>query len=356
MGLNGFRFPFACFPVTQTKASNLHFLFWKAVQHLNTFNFKVCFVSMDGAQTNRDFMKMFFSQSSPEAENFSIRNIWFPEHPPIIFIMDYSHVIKRIRNNILKSGPKSKRELTYHHPILWEHLINAFNWDRATNSFPIHHKLNNDHIFLTQESKMRNKLAEVVLDKEMLNLMQCFKSFLGETGYILDDTIDLLKATSTMVSVFRDKRPISDIEDIRFDQLKETLKWFEGWESHITNMPSSNKEKNLISHQTREDIRSCLTGFTQLCRNILKINRCSLVPARINSDVIENIFCQQRGIINGNNTNPTFYQYVKNVNSVIIGQSAVSKTCNTGCADFHPVDILTSKNVKDGTNKENIKK
>jgi hypothetical protein len=80
--------------VTQTKGINLHFLFWKAVQYLNTYGFKVCFVSMDGAQTNRDFVKMFFKESSPEAENFSMKNIWFPEHPLIFFIMDYSHVIK----------------------------------------------------------------------------------------------------------------------------------------------------------------------------------------------------------------------------------------------------------------------
>ena len=60
IGLNGFRFPFACFPVTQTKAGNLHFLFWEAVKFLSLYDFQVLFVSMDGAQTNRDFMKLFF--------------------------------------------------------------------------------------------------------------------------------------------------------------------------------------------------------------------------------------------------------------------------------------------------------
>ena len=76
---------------------------------------------------------------------------------------------------------------------------------------------------------------------------------------------------------------------------------------------------------------------------MLQTSRSSLVPARINSDVIENIFCQQRGIINGNNTNPTFYQFVKNINTVIIGQSAISKSCNTGSGKVNPVNILSSK-------------
>ena len=74
LGLNGFRFPFACFPVTQTKAGNLHFLFWEAIKILNVYDFKVLFLSMDGAQTNRDFMKMFFfSDTSPLSENFATK-------------------------------------------------------------------------------------------------------------------------------------------------------------------------------------------------------------------------------------------------------------------------------------------
>jgi hypothetical protein len=67
--------------------------------------------------------------------------------------------IQRIRNNILKSGKDCKRQLTYQKPILLEHWINAFKWDRDTYTFPIYHKLSNEHLFFTQESKMRNKLA-----------------------------------------------------------------------------------------------------------------------------------------------------------------------------------------------------
>lgn len=351
IGLNGFRFPFACFPVTQTKTGNLHFLFWKAVQHLNMYGFKVCFVTMDGAQTNRDFLKMFFTNSTPLAEKFSTMNIWSPQHPPIIFIMDYSHVIKRVRNNILKSGDSSTsvRHLCFEHPIFWEHWINAFKWDRDTNAFPIHHKLTNEHIYLNQQSKMRNKLAEDVLDKEMLYLMQCFQKFLGETGDVLEDSINLLKATSEIVAVFRDKRPITDVEDVRLDKLEESLSWFQNWEKHVLvqeYVPSAEKEKQLLSSQTREDLQSCIVGFNHLCKTTLKEDRSSIVPARINSDVIENIFCQQRGIINGNNTNPTFYQFVKNINSVIIGQSILSKTCNSGSGSLTPVCFNTKKSTQ----------
>ena len=77
-----------------------------------------------------------------------------------------------------------------------------------------------------------------------------------------------------------------------------------------------------MSSQTREDLNSCIIGFNNLCKTTLESHRNSIVhvPAHIKRDVIENIFCQQRGIINRNNTNPTFYQYVKNINAIIIGQ------------------------------------
>ena len=104
------------------QAGNLHFLFWQAVKYLNTYDFKVLFVSMDGAQTNRDFMKMFFSASSPLIENFAIKNIWSPHDPQIIFIMDYSHVIKRVRNNVLKSGVGITKTYLYNFDPLKPHF------------------------------------------------------------------------------------------------------------------------------------------------------------------------------------------------------------------------------------------
>ncbi|WAR17634.1 hypothetical protein MAR_032228, partial [Mya arenaria] len=350
IGLNGFRFPFACFPVNQAKAGNLHFLFWESVKFLNMHAFQVNFVSMDGAQSNRDFMHMFFNETSPRLENFSTKNIWSPNHPDITFVMDYSHVIKRVRNNILKSSHKnpSTKLLCFSTTILWEHWTNAFKWDHDTNDFPLHRKLTNDHFFLTSESKMRNKLAEDVLDGEMLNLMVTFQGFLGDSGSELNSTIELLQATSVIVRVFRDRRPITETADDRLEDLASALKWFNDWEAHVQEkegQTNAQKEKQLMSVQTREDLNSCIIGFTCLCENVLSRARVSIVPARVNSDVIENIFCQQRGIINGNNTNPNFYQYVKNVNSVLLGQNVISKNSNADHRGCEPLCFSSDRAV-----------
>ena len=123
-------------------------------------------------------------------------------------------------------------------------------------------------MYRTQESKMRNKLAEDVLNNEMLHLMECFQKFLGDDGYLLDDTVALLKATSVIVSTFRDRRPIADINDKRLDDLIKALEWFNDWEAHVNekNLSAPQKEKQLILAQTREDLNSCITGFSSLCK------------------------------------------------------------------------------------------
>ena len=253
LGLNGFRFPFACFPVSQSKPSELHFLFWKAVQYLNVYGFTVTFISMDGAQTNRDFLKMFFQNTTPLEEKYTTTNIFSPSDPKIAFIMDYSHVIKRVRNNILKSGDTKAcvRNLKYNNNIYWDHWINAFKWDTDTNSFPIHRKLTNEHFYLTQESKMRNGLAEAVLDKDMLYLMKCFQKSMPGDGEYLNDTISLLESTSTIVSEFRDHRPITNTTDERLGSLQQSLNWFHEWETHVkaSTMSSAEKVKNLFPHK-----------------------------------------------------------------------------------------------------------
>jgi hypothetical protein len=80
----------------------------------------------------------------------------------------------------------------------------------------------------------------------------------------------------------------------------------------------------MISHQTREDIISSIMGFEEFCVDKLKVSNASIIPSRLNSDVIENMFCQQRTLHNGANTNPADLGYCHSVNSVISGQTSIS--------------------------------
>ena len=76
-----------------------------------------------------------------------------------------------------------------------------------------------------------------------------------------------------------------------------------------------NKENCLISHQKRQDISSSILGFDELCSYKFKKSNASIIPSRVNSDVIENIFCQQRTLHIGANNNPTYLGYCHTMNS-----------------------------------------
>ena len=157
LGFNGFRFPFAHFVTDNIQASELYGLFWIAVYKLHEFGFQVLYTCMDGAQANHSFMHICLGDKP---------NSYIAQNPctsqPVVFIMDFSHVVKKIRNNILKSGlnPRCTRLLTLpnHCEIHWQMFVDFFMWDQQ-NGLQLNRKLTNENIYLDSQSKMRNHLA-----------------------------------------------------------------------------------------------------------------------------------------------------------------------------------------------------
>lgn len=92
-------------------------------------------------------------------------------------------------------------------------------------------------------------------------------------------------------------------------------------EFHKTRQKMKQKEKHLISHQTRQDMVSLILGFKELCAYKLHSSHASIIPSRVNSDVIENTFCQQRTLHIGANTNSTYLGYCHSLNAVILEKS-----------------------------------
>jgi hypothetical protein len=246
--------------------------------------------------------------------------------------MDYSHVMKKLRNNIYSSGHKGTRLLLLPSvkDIRWQYWIKAFEWDQ-TNPIQIHKKLKRDHVYLNSESKMKNHLAEEVLDTDMLQLIMEYKISEGVNGCHLDGVIQLLESTSAIIKVFRDRRPLNSMSDHRLKELKQAHLWFLTWESAVLgdNNNSVERNKRLISDKSRYDLASCIVGFNELCKQcLLDLPGASIVPSRLNSDVLENEFSQQRGLHNGADTNPNYATYQKTVNNIILGQATVSKNSN----------------------------
>ena len=240
LSYDGFRFPIAYFPTCGATAPDLYINVWDAISKLYEIDVGIDYLCFDGGSSNTAFQLMHFENEEDAAlKNYTTVSP-YRQTDKLTLIMDYSHNIKKIRNNIHSSGDHEvctrKLKLNDHY-VIWKYWVDAYNWDRYHNPMRIHPKITDEHIFLTKPSKMCNHLAEEVLDKDMLYLMTKFQESRKDGSY-LNSTIELLTHTSEMVEIFRDRRPISDISDIRLQKLNDTDSWLKQWNKR--NMAAEN--------------------------------------------------------------------------------------------------------------------
>jgi hypothetical protein len=107
ISFDGFRFPVSFYPVSTANGTELYVVINEALQELYRYDFHVCFLSCDGASTNRNLYKTFQTPSQKH-------KVYNPMDPgtPLILYSDYSHVIKRVRNCLEKSELNGKKVLT----------------------------------------------------------------------------------------------------------------------------------------------------------------------------------------------------------------------------------------------------
>jgi hypothetical protein len=114
---------------------------------------------------------------------------------------------------------------------------------------------------------------------------------------------------------------VTSLSDCRIKILKDAFDWFQGWKKEIAQLKTTgvNTVKKLISPKCLDDIENMLLTFKEMC--VIHLNRFPrgyVVPSRINSDIVENHFCQQHGLYNGSTTNPTYLNYCSTVNSTVV--------------------------------------
>ena len=327
-GMTGFRMPFASYPTNQANASDLYLTVWEAVGALVDWGFTVAYISLDGSSNNRAFVKMLFPDK-PLKHQMTITNRADPSSK-ITFIPDPSHLIKKVRNSVFSSGEgEAYTRLMVHDGkfIIWKHWEEAFEWckNRDINPIAPHSRLSNEFIYLTDQGKMRNVYAEQTLNESMLVTMKGYQSSLPpEKAVQLDSTIEFLNNTKVLVENFRDMRPIESVSDARLQENKKVLEWFQHWESN------AKKSSELMTAECREDLSWMVVGFEHFVSRMITEYQIPVPPADINSDIIENFFCSQRGIKGGSKTNPPMHSYLYNINSIVLGQPTISTKSNTG--------------------------
>lgn len=170
--------------------------------------FLCSFTSMDGTANNRSFKKI----------NFADKNSRIVKNPcnfeEKLFLMDYSHDVKKIWNNILTSGIEKgyswNLKLVSGEPIQLQMFQDCYTWDKK-DALQIHTRLTNEHLYPSQQSKTRNHLAEEVFDEETIHILLEYQSTLGKNGFILNGPIKLLQQTSKLERIFRDRRTVMNL-------------------------------------------------------------------------------------------------------------------------------------------------
>jgi hypothetical protein len=283
LGYTGFRFPLVHFPTDCVTASELHIITWNVISELQTWGFTVDYIMQDGGEQNREFMNMHYS-GNPVDHKFLCKNIVDPSRQ-IALVQDFSHNLKKLRNGVLNSGIGQKNTRYLLHkgkPIVWAQWIKAVQWDRDSNPRRVHYKLTDSHLYPNSAEKMRNHLAEEMMDEDMLHLMQLYQATLID-GSVLDGALALLKNSSILIRVFRDRRGISSVSDGRLHELRSVLKWFTEWENDVksSGVASAQRGKSLPSQQCLDDIKSLLMTFEVIVG--IHLSDCpssSIVPAR----------------------------------------------------------------------------
>ena len=334
-GYTGFVFPFAHFPTCGMKGSQINAIMQEAVNQVIDKGFTPEYFMYDGASSNRAFMSTNFSED-PLSQNMTHANP-FNITETITHIPDPKHVIKRIRNMALQSGKSegAARLLVLNEvTVEWDHWKQAHTWDLHKNPemMRIHHRLTDEHIFLTDSNKMRNHLAEESLSNEMLFLMKAYGDSLQDASH-LSSTLKFLEITSSIVDLFNNSTPLTSLNDNRITQASKALQFFSDWK-----VPD---KKSMMTKETQNDVKYLMSGFLFLSKKLLERGQ-TVHPSRLNSDIIENFFCMQRGL-NGSNNNPTYLQFTKTCNSIILGASSRESTKRSNTQTASPFNCKASR-------------
>ena len=331
LGSTGFRFPIAHYPTSTAKASELYVYTHSIIRKLDLYGFEVTSVIMDGGAQNRDFIRMHFKEH-PMHSSWLIKAPYNPMHS-IALVQDFSHDMKKIRNSLLKSGTMSfhTRRIKVHGSyVFWYQLVKAVQWDRGNNLRPLSYKITDNHLYPNQSEKMRNHLAEQMLDADMLHIVRKYQETLTNKDS-LKGLIALLEVTSKLVHVFRDEKPISSTSDDKLQAVKDCADFFRSWIS------AAESPHTKLSRECLDDILNLTVTFPIICTQFLtQYPGANFYAHRFNSDLVENNFCQARGLKNGNLTHPTYATYKGTINSIILGQTSVSSMRNSNASICRP--------------------
>ncbi|XP_065657923.1 uncharacterized protein LOC136082472 isoform X1 [Hydra vulgaris] len=318
----------------------------------------------DGASPNRKFFQIHLAENYENVKDTTVHwtwNIWCSTRK-LYFFCDVPHLIKTTRNNLENSHwNQHSRNLMVilicsanqewqkqggmpramvlgdaqdHYKvdnqiedqfITWPQIMNVYEWDLGmfhdAVGLRLGHKLRDEHIHLTPQSRMRVNLAAQVLSQTVVHMLEeqgkaetrCLQKFIN----LIDTFFDCLNVSRQFNKT---RKPALDVYkthlDKRFEWLNKTfLKFLNEWEQasqNVKNLSIKEKAKLCLSKQTLEGFRITVHSFTELGSALLQEEGVEyLLSEKFSQDPIEEYFSKQRRR-GGGNENPCLEEFNRN--------------------------------------------
>jgi len=293
------KFPLSYhFSSHNTKADHLAKLVQQHIMKLQEIGLNVRMCICDMAFTNRSLYKEWNITEDQPYCNYMERKIYF--------IHDTPHLIKLVRNNLMKydfvikkrTGNKWEEQ-----KIRWLHILNFFNKDRrlTTRMAP---KLTNTHMYVKDYSKMKVKLATQVLSRSVYAGMssmissKILKQDARPTAFFIrnmDELFDLVN-----ISKFDRDKPCRNAKYL-FDN-------FTLFDTHLKYLKAIEIPKYPHTPEFLHGLKLSLHGIKLLCIDLKNEGYNCVYTRRLQQDCLENFFSTIR-MRGGNCQNPTASQF-----------------------------------------------
>ena len=163
----------------------------------------------------------------------------------------------------------------------------------------------------------------------------CLQRYQTKTEDDLQGVIHFLEMTSKWVDITNDYRPICSRSDQRLTDLRSIYMYLVEWEE------SASDPSQTLTREAMWDWKCSALGLVELFES----QGVRIVPGRINSDVVENHFCQVRSF-GGSNTNPSYDAYRTLQTSIILTQKVGSCGKTNAGGAIEPYSIALDRPLR----------
>lgn len=309
-GINSkWKFPISFyFTCNATKTEDLEKLVRENISALRSIGLRVRMCICDMAFTNQSlYNRLGISEETPYS---------MVQNEKVYFVHDTPHLVKLIRNNLLKYdfyltrrgiNVRTKRQEWITDRVRWLHLSTFFTKDRrlTTRLAP---RLTAGHLFLRDYAKMRVKLATQLMSRTVyagimtmikLKLMKQEAKATGMFVKQVDDLFDLLN-----ISKYSDDKP-SRCASALFKNLQR-------FDEHLKFLNSITIPK--YPHKTPEFLKGLkitVNGIKMLCNDLKAEGYQYVLTRHLQQDCLENFFAAMR-MKGGFSRNPSARQFRSN--------------------------------------------